>query len=106
MSRSRIHTPVISNHKHKGEKDYKDVRAGKERVAERELIAHGDYDELLFEQAPWNEDDTNRDGRKYDADYYDGEFTPHRFWDSSIYGAWEARAKEYKPDLAKKRRSK
>jgi hypothetical protein len=106
MSRSHIHTPVCSNVGHNSEKYYKRLRASRERAIQNDLIAHGDYDELLFEQAPWNERETGRDGQGYDQDYFDGEFTPHRFWDSRIYGAWGARVKQFDPVLAKKRRSK
>ena len=66
MSRSRRSTPILGIAcSQSGEKQYKRYRAKKERAKVKEAFAHLRYDDLTFEQEPWDEWDCARDGKKY-----------------------------------------
>ena len=65
MSRSYRKTPIFGNCGSGGMPIYKRYRAGRERARVRARIAHGEYDNLDTELAPWNEWDCPRDGKHW-----------------------------------------
>jgi hypothetical protein len=68
MSRSYRKTPIIGVCGSDGMRAYKAYRAGQERARVRGKLAHGDYDGLEFELAPWDEWDCPRDGKEWWGD--------------------------------------
>jgi len=65
MSRTR-RRPFATNVDGDGEHFYKRQRAGTERARVRAAIARGNYDDIDHQIVPWDEYDTNRDGKHYD----------------------------------------
>lgn len=73
MSRSYQHTPITGVAVSTSEKFYKKLRVGMERCRIRSLFAARRYEEARWEQVPWNEYVTDRDGKCYyfkDDPYY------------------------------------
>ena len=69
MSDSYIKRPYIHQACSISERWYKRYRAHLERMRLRAKLAHGDYDTVTSELAPWNEWVTDRDGKLYFPEY-------------------------------------
>lgn len=63
MSNSYKKTPITGQCSSRSSKWYKRIRHGQERAKEKELLAHGDYDNLDAELAPFDDWSDPRDGR-------------------------------------------
>ena len=69
MSRSYRKTPMAGIASWNGIKWYKRYWNSRQRRRWKDMVAHGDFDNIDSE-LPWNEWDTPRDGKFYDPEFF------------------------------------
>ncbi len=65
MTNSYRHVPIVGFCTGGSEKFYKVIRNRRERVRVRSLLAGREFDMVKFEQVPWDEFATERDGKMW-----------------------------------------